>query len=118
MWDPIKPAPPVRRTLILAGAPINISLGLSFGVPFGVPLGEPLDGAQQTLFGRDARLPAQSFPCSRDIRASLLGIVLRECFIDGLARAAREFQDKTGHFPYCVLYGVAEVYGASLLAPH
>src|SRR5215207_10683490 len=86
-WDPIKPAPPVRRTLILDGAPINLSLSLSFSVPFVVPLGEPLDGARETLFGRDARLPAKSFPCSRDVRAALHGIVLREWFIDELALA-------------------------------
>src|SRR5918912_2635764 len=114
MWDPIKPAPPVRRTLILDGAPISLSLGLSFGVP----LGEPLDGAQQTLFCRDPWLPAQSFPCSPDVRPSLLGVVLREGFVNELARTTRELQDKTGHFPYHVLYGVAEVYGASLLASH
>src|SRR5215211_3446843 len=73
---------------------------------------------RETLLGRNLWLPTQRLPRAGDVRATLPGIILGQGFVDELAPAASELQDKAGHLLYGVLDRIADVHRARLGALH
>src|ERR671917_250593 len=79
--------------------------------------GEPLEGLLEALARPDPRLPAQDLSGPSDVRAAPLRVVLGERLVDDLAPSAGEPYHQLGDLAHRVLYGVAYVDRAPLLAP-